>query len=111
MRELKAFIRKEKTNDVIKALRDTGFSSVTVSEAEGTGRYTKKSDKPSLRFPVTHSKMSRLEVVCKKEDVDTIVRIIHEQGSTGEKGDGLVFTSEVMQVFKVRTGAESHDDI
>jgi nitrogen regulatory protein P-II 1 len=111
MREIKAFIRKERTREVVEALRDAGFYSVTVSEAEGTGKYTKKEDMPSLRFPVTHSKITKLEIVCKKEDVDTVVRVIHKRGSTGEKGDGLIYVSDVLQVFKVRNGQESRDEL
>ena len=87
MREIKAFIRKKRSNEVIEALRHAGFNSLTVSEAEGTGKYTKKEDMPSLRFPVTHSKMTKIEIVCKQEDVEPIVKVIHEQGSTGKKGD------------------------
>ena len=111
MREIKSFIRKKRTVKVIEALRAAGFSSMTVVDAEGTGKYTKNEDMPSLRFPVTHSQMSKLEIVCKKEDVDTIVSLIYKQGSTGEKGDGLIYVSDVLQVFKVRTGQESKEDI
>ena len=110
MREVKAFIREERTSKVIGALSDAGFGSITVSEAEGTGKYTKKEDMPSLRFPVTHSKMSKLEIVCKKEDVESIVKVIHDQGGTGEKGDGLVYVSDVPQVFKIRTGQQNRED-
>lgn len=111
MREIKAFIRKKRANEVIGALYDAGFTSLTVSEAEGTGKYTKKEDMPSPRFPVTHSKMAKLEIVCKKEDVNMIVRIIHEHGGTGEKGEGLIYVTDVLQIFKVRTGQESREDI
>lgn len=58
MREVKAFIREKRANEVIEALREAGYKSLTVSEAEGTGKYTKKEDMPSFRFPVTHSKIS-----------------------------------------------------
>ena len=111
MREIKAFIRQSRTNEIIGALRDAGFNSLTVSEAEGTGKYTKQEDMPSLRFPVTHSKMSKLEIVCKKEDVNNIVKIIHEHGGTGEKGDGLIYVSEVLKTYKVRTGEENSEDL
>ncbi len=111
MKEIKAFIRERRTNEIIAALRDAGCTSLTVSEAEGTGKYTKRDDMPSFRFPVTHSKMSKLEIVCKKEDVEAIVKIIHEHGETGEKGDGLIYISEVSKIYKVRTGKESREDI
>lgn len=42
MREVKAFIREKRANEVMQALRAEGFKSLTVSEAEGTGNYTKK---------------------------------------------------------------------
>lgn len=111
MREVKAFIRHNMVNEVIKALRDQDFKSVTVTEVEGTGRYTRPDAKPSLKFPLTHSKMTKLELVCKREDVTKIVQIISEYGGTGEKGDGLIYVSDVMQVYKVRTGQESNDDL
>ena len=111
MREIKAIIRETITNKVIEALRDAGFPSLTVSEAEGTGKYTKKGDMPSLRFPLTHSKMTKLEVLCKKEDVEKIVKVIHENGGTGKKGEGLIYVSKVLKVYKVRTGKESKEDV
>ncbi|WP_034888838.1 P-II family nitrogen regulator [Gillisia sp. Hel_I_29] len=111
MREVKAFIREKRANEVMQALRTEGFKSLTISEAEGTGNYTKKSDSPSLRFPLTHSKMSKLEIVCKKEDVESIVQVIHQHSGKGEKGEGLIYVSEVLEIYKVRTGKLSKEDI
>lgn len=110
MREVKAFVRSTRVNDVIKGLRLHDFKSITVTEVEGTGRYTKPGASPSLKFTITHSKMAKLELLCKKEDVETIVKLIHEHGGTGEKGDGIIYVSEVERVFKVRTGEESQDE-
>ena len=111
MREVKAFIRRNRVNEVIKALRDHDFRSVTVTEVEGTGRFTKPDAKPSLKFLLTHSKMTKLELVCKKEDVSKIAKIISEHGGTGEKGDGIIYVSEVEQIFKVSTGEESQHEL
>jgi nitrogen regulatory protein P-II 1 len=111
MRQIKAFIWQRRTNQVVEALRNAGFPSLTLSEAEGTGRYTKEEDMPSLRFPVSHSKMTKIEIVCKNGDIDKIVKLIHEGGGTGESGDGLIYVSEVTDVFKVRTGEKSRDDV
>ena len=49
-----------------------------MTEAEGTGRFTRPDNdaKPSLKFQLTHSKMTKLELVCKKEDVPKIANII-----------------------------------
>ena len=113
MREIKAFIRRSMVSHVIKALRDHDFKSVTVTEVEGTGRFTRPDNyaKPSLKFQLTHSEMSKMELVFKKEDVTKIAKIISEHGGTGEKGDGIIYVSEVEQIFKVSTGEESQHEL
>jgi nitrogen regulatory protein P-II 1 len=98
-------------NNVIKVLRDNNFKSITLTDVEGTGRFTRRDDKPSFKFPVAHTKMAKLEIICKKEDVKTIVQIIHEHGGTGEKGDGIIYVSGVEQIFKVSTGEASQHEL
>ncbi len=111
MREIKAFIRRSMADEVVMALRNAGFMSVSISPMEGTGKYTTTGDAPIFNLPPIYNKMTKLEMVCKKEDVQQIVEIIHKYGNTGEKGDGMIYVSEVLQVFKIRTGLESLEDI
>ncbi len=111
MREIKAFIRRNMVNEVVVALRNAGFMSVSISHMEGTGKYTPTSDVPVFNLPAIYNKMTKLEIVCRKEDVGIIMEVIHKYGSTGEKGDGMIYVSEVLQVFKIRTGLESLEDI
>lgn len=110
MGEVKAFVRSTRVNEVIKGLRLHDFKSMTVTDVEGTGRFTMPDASPSLNFTITHSKMTKLELLCKKEDVKTIVKLIHEYSGTGEKGDGIIYVSEIEMVYKVRTGKESLDE-
>ncbi len=110
MREIKAIIRRNTAGEAVAALRNAGFLSLTISEVEGTGRLT-PTDVLVFNLPATYSKMSKLEIVCRKEDVQKIVEIIHKYGGTGEKGDGMIYISEVLQIYKVRTGQESIEDI
>jgi hypothetical protein len=50
-----------------------------------------------------------------KEKVQTtqteVNRIISEHGRTHEKGDGIIYVSEVEQLFKVKTGEESKHEL
>ncbi len=55
--------------------------------------------------------MAKLELVCKNEEVGKIVKLISTYGGTGRKGDGIIYVSEVEQIFKVRTGEESQDEL
>ena len=110
MRAIKAFIRRNMANEVVMALRNAGFMSVSMSDVEGTGKFT-TGDVQIFNLPANYSKMTKLEIVCSKEDVESIIEVIHKYGSTGEKGDGMIYVSEVIQVFKIRTGLESMEDI
>ncbi|MDQ6761250.1 MAG: P-II family nitrogen regulator [Bacteroidota bacterium] len=111
MREIKAIVRRNLAGIVIATLRNEGFLSISISEVEGTGKFTRTPDVLVFNLPASYNKMSKLEIVCRKEDVQKIVEIIHKYGGTGEKGDGLVYISEVIQIYKVRTGQESIEDI
>ncbi len=91
MKETQAFIRPDKLNDVYDVLRTEGYCCLTVFEGEGTGKYTDANkDWPSLQHPFMHSKVAKLEMVCQDENVEKVAEIIHQHGSTGHSGDGLI---------------------
>lgn len=103
MKEIKAFIRPEKLNILAESLKKEQFCCFTVFEGEGVGNYTDpKTRFPSLKFPYLHNKVIKIEMVCKKEEVDSIVKIIKEHAQTGESGDGLIYVSNVEQKIKIR---------
>ncbi|MEO7119519.1 MAG: hypothetical protein ABIY62_00395 [Ginsengibacter sp.] len=56
MREIKAFIRRNKVDEVVVALRNVGFISVFISHIEGTGTYTPISDVPIFNLPAIYKK-------------------------------------------------------
>lgn len=106
MKKIQAFIRPERLNKVYDALKSEGYC-LTVFEGEGTGKYTDpKKDWPSLKFPYMHSKIVKLEMICKDDSVEKVCNIMHENGSTGEKGDGLIYVSSIEEIIRVRDGAK-----
>lgn len=103
MKEIKAFIRPEKLNRLAKHLKKEKFCCFTVFEGEGVGDYADPKTKfPSLKFPYLHNKVVKLEMVCDKEDVINIVKIIKDFAQTGERGDGLIYVSNVEQKIRIR---------
>lgn len=38
MKEIKAFIRPNKVNEIVQQLKENGFENMTISSAEGTGK-------------------------------------------------------------------------
>jgi nitrogen regulatory protein PII len=107
MKEIKAFIRPIKADEVYKALYAGGFCCMTLTECEGTGLYTDPDkDFPSLKFPFMHSKRVKIEIVCMEEEVPPIVEIIREHGKTGRPGDGIICVSGVEEVYRVKNNTK-----
>jgi len=109
MKEIKAFVKPFKVNDILNQLLQAGYPNTTVSLAEGTGSF--KSDELSLstHFSITDSKVAKIEIVCNDVDVEKIVSIISTKGRTGNPGDGLIYVSDIQKVIRVRTGLETEE--
>jgi len=73
MKEIKAFIRPNKVNDIVHHLKDAGFENMTISSAEGTGKLQDEAAFVSQKFSITDSEVAKLELVVNKNDVDKVV--------------------------------------
>lgn len=110
MKEIKAFVKPFKVNDILNKLIETGYPNITVSMAEGTGNYKDEASSLSTYFSITDSKVAKIEIVCNNDDVDKIVSVISLMGRTGNPGDGLIYVSEVEKVYRVKTGLENSEN-
>lgn len=109
MKLIKAYLRPELLEDVYSALNHQGYCCMTVFKGEGTGAYTSEGHAhSSLEFPALHREVVKVEMVSKDDHVDEIIDLIKEHGSTGHRGDGLIYVMEVEQAVRVRDGEEGH---
>ena len=108
MKEVKAFIRPEEFSNMYSALKENGYCCLTVTECEGTGRYSdpEKADLPTGKIPYMHSRVYKLEIISHDEDEDRIVKIIEKHGRTGKPGDGVIYVINVERAIHIRSGAE-----
>jgi nitrogen regulatory protein P-II 1 len=109
MKEIKAFVKPFKVNDILNLLLQAGYPNTTVSLAEGTGKFQSDDSTLSTQFSITNSKVAKIEIVCDDKDVDQIVNIISVKGRTGNPGDGLIYVSDIEKVIRVRTGQEPEE--
>ncbi|MGQ1911216.1 P-II family nitrogen regulator [Marinifilum sp. RC60d5] len=107
MKEIKAFIRPNKVNEIVQQLKEKGFENMTISTAEGTGKFQDDKAFVSQKFSITDSPMAKIEMVVAKEKVNTVVSIISKYGKTLNPGDGLIYVSDVEKVYRVKTGLEN----
>ena len=108
MKEIKAFIRISKVDDVIRALRMSTAPGITVSRVHGVGY----GYEPYL-FTLAPSELKRtpevakVEVVCEDGCAEEVVEVIARAARTGDPGDGIVFVTPVERAVKIRTGQEA----
>jgi len=107
MKEIKAFVRPNKVDNIVRHLKDAGFENMSISSAEGTGKLQDEDAFVSQKFSITDSEVAKLELVVKDEDVDKVVQIISEQGKTLNPGDGLIYVSDVNQIYRVKDGLKN----
>ena len=104
MKEIKAFVKPSRVQKVVDALRENGFESVTLSQGEGTGAYSRRDAFPSLDFHFTNSKVVKVELVCQNEEATKAAQLISENGRSSEPGDGIIYVTEVESAFLIKTG-------
>jgi len=106
---IRAIIRPEKSEAVLAALLEAGFSAVTKLEVYGRGK-----QRGMKVGEVTYSELPKelIFTVVNEADKDFVVDVIMKSARTspeGAFGDGKLFVSPVDEVYTVRTGAR--DDV
>ncbi|REE80304.1 nitrogen regulatory protein P-II family [Lutibacter oceani] len=104
MKEIKAFIKPIKLENVVEALKENGFESVTLSECEGTGTYKREDSLPSLKFHFADSKMIKLELVCQNEEAEQACQLICKNAATPYPADGIIYVSDINDAYRIKTG-------
>ena len=64
MKEIKAFVKPFKVNDILNQLLQAGYPNITVSMSEGTGNFKSEESTLSTHFSITNSKVAKIEIVC-----------------------------------------------
>ena len=111
--KINAIVREEKFEDVKEALNKIGVNGITVSQVMGCGaqkgfteviRGTKVDMmmRPKIKFEIVVS--SEMQISERKT-----IEAIQKSAFTGEVGDGKIFSYEVRNVVKIRTGERDVD--
>jgi len=105
MKLIRAIIRPEKLNDVLKALFQTEVYGLTVSRVQGHGGETEMVETyrgTTVKMEL-HDKIM-LDIGVSDHFVERTVQAILRSAHTGEVGDGKIFVLPVEKVYRIRTG-------
>ena len=107
MKLIKAIIRPDKLNDVLKALFQAEIHGLSVSRVRGHGGETEQVETyrgTTVKMELTEKIM--LDIGVSEPFVDTTVEAILDSARTGEVGDGKIFVLPVEKIYRIRTGEE-----
>lgn len=105
MKEIKAYVRPDRVDNVVRELEQAGFCCMTIVNVSGLGGFADpKKAKYSFEYVEKYSKVIKIELVCGDEHVDAAVDAIIKKGRTQKPGDGIIFVSPVDKAVKIRTG-------
>lgn len=108
MKEIKAYIRRRCLNETVRALEEESAPGITVVEIHPVGygyepNYFELHYEDALRR-YSYLQIVKIELVCADGDsrrfVDTILKVCR----TGDKGDGMVFITDVADAIRIRDG-------
>ncbi len=101
MKMIRAVIRPENEEQVIRSLDQAGIAGLTKWDVLGRGR-----QKGIQVGGTVYAELPKLclMIVVPDEEVPKVIQAIQQAARTGYPGDGRIFVSEVEASYTVRTG-------
>jgi nitrogen regulatory protein P-II 1 len=105
-----AVIKPFKLDDVKQALHDLGVAGMTVSEVQGHGRQRGHTEVyRGAEYVVDFVPKVRMEIVVDDGDAARVLDAIVDAARTGQIGDGKVWTTDIGDLVRIRTGERGPD--
>lgn len=107
MKLIKAIVRPDKLNSVLKALFQAEVRGLTVTRVHGHGGETENVETyrgTTVKMELTEKVM--LDIGVSEPFVEATIEAILEAARTGDVGDGKIFVLPVEKVVRIRTGEE-----
>ena len=95
MKKIEAIVRKEKFEDVIKVLENSGIGGVTVSDVKGFGNH-----RNGFKDKV------KIEIYVDEFQIEKVVDMVRRVAKTGSTGDGKIAVMPLDLLYRIRTGEE-----
>ena len=104
MKKIEAIIRKSKFEDVKKALHDVDIDFFTYWDTTGVGKSTEKMIFRGKSYDTSKINRTTLSIVVRDQNLEKTVNAITQSARTGELGDGKIFISDILEVYRIRNG-------
>ncbi len=107
-----AIIKPFKLEEVKEALRGAGMLGLTVSEVQGYGRQGGKTESfRGSEYKIDFVPKVKIEVLVDAGDVDRAMGVIAAAAQTGKIGDGKIWSHDLGNVMRIRTGERGDEAV
>lgn len=113
MKHIIAYIKPHKLSKVTLALHKIeGLTGMSVLDVRGFGR-TKAKDEPHriVEDLIDYVPHVKIEIFCKDELLEQVVKSIQTEAHTGLRGDGKIYVNTVDDAIRISTGERGEDAI
>jgi len=102
MKEIKAFIHRNSTVDVIHALKEAGFRNLSIVDVQGTLKaLDNKEQNYSVELGTAIITEMKLELVCDESQVDKAIQLIQKNARTGQADAGWIYVIDINQATRI----------
>lgn len=102
MKQIKAFVHRNRVAALIHELEDAGFRRLSVFDVKGLLRaLSAREQQYSVEFGDQVITEMQMELFCEDQDADCAVEIILRRGQTGQPEAGWVYVSQVEEAFMI----------
>jgi len=111
MKEIKAFIHRNRITDVIHVLKGAGFNNLSIVDVKGTLKaLDSKEQDYSVELGTAVITEMKLELMCEEQCVDDAIRLIREHAQTGQEDAGWIYVIKIDQAIRIEGMAEDQSD-
>lgn len=97
MKEIKAYIHRNRIADVVYALEREGFRNLALVDVKGMAyALSEKEQEFSIEVAERVITEVKLELVCDDTNAARAINVIRENARTGHKHAGWIYVSEIM---------------
>ena len=103
MKKVEAIIRKSKFDDVKNALHQVEVNFFSYWDVTGVGNEKQGHVYRGISYSTTDIQRRYLEIVVSDEFLERTVNAVLDAAYTGNVGDGKIFVTDVIEVYRIRT--------
>jgi len=112
MKEIKAYIKPHKLQDVTSSLRGVKrLTGMSVMDCRGFGLGLGGVNESTGDGLLDFIKGIKIAVVCRDDLVDEVITAIETAAKTGLKGDGKIYVSAISEAVRISTGQRGESAI